>query len=103
MRFCSKNMNRTTGIFTDSSERNSESSLCRLCRKNHDYYYNIFTSIVACKITVKDALHDFIGLQVSGKLYFIEYSLQRCYFIPYFPRKFRILVTHCLFIAISGC
>ncbi|XP_046407431.1 uncharacterized protein LOC124172069 [Ischnura elegans] len=58
-------MSRTTSILTDSSENKSESDLCRLCRKNNYYFYNIFTSNVSCEITVKDALHDLIGLQVA--------------------------------------
>ncbi|XP_046407373.1 uncharacterized protein LOC124172017 [Ischnura elegans] len=58
-------MSRTTGIITDSSGRDSGNELCRLCGKNHGYYYNIFNSEVECKTTVKDALHDLIGLQVS--------------------------------------
>ncbi|XP_046407385.1 zinc finger protein 665-like [Ischnura elegans] len=58
-------MNRTAGIFSVSSERNSENTLCRLCMKNNDCYYNIFTSNVACRITVKDALHGLLGLEVG--------------------------------------
>ncbi|XP_046408809.1 uncharacterized protein LOC124173324 isoform X1 [Ischnura elegans] len=49
-------MNRTAGIVTD---------LCRLCMKNNDYYYNIFTSNVACRVTVKDAMHGLLGLEVA--------------------------------------
>ncbi|XP_046407655.1 zinc finger protein 3 homolog isoform X1 [Ischnura elegans] len=49
-------MNRTAGIVTD---------LCRLCMKNNDYYYNIFTSDVACRVTVKDAMHGLLGLEVA--------------------------------------
>ncbi|XP_046408697.1 uncharacterized protein LOC124173204 [Ischnura elegans] len=49
-------MNRTAGIVTD---------LCRLCMKNNDYYYNIFTSNVACRVTVKDAMHELLGLEVA--------------------------------------
>ena len=60
-------------ILSDSSERNSESTLCRLCMKNNDSYYNIFTSNVACEMTVKDGLHDLVGLQVSGKFQFIDF------------------------------
>ncbi|XP_046407448.1 uncharacterized protein LOC124172085 [Ischnura elegans] len=58
-------MTCTTENSSDSSERNTDSALCRLCRKNHDYHYNIFTSNVTCEITVKDALHDLVGLQVA--------------------------------------
>ncbi|XP_046407647.1 uncharacterized protein LOC124172273 [Ischnura elegans] len=58
-------MNRTAGIFTASSERNSEGTMCRLCMKNNDYYFNIFTSIVACGITTKDALKSLLGLEVA--------------------------------------
>ncbi|XP_046408786.1 zinc finger protein 569-like [Ischnura elegans] len=58
-------MNRTAGIFSTSSERNSEDTLCRLCMKNNDYYYNIFTSNVACRITVKDAINGLLGLEVT--------------------------------------
>ncbi|XP_046408734.1 uncharacterized protein LOC124173259 [Ischnura elegans] len=58
-------MSRTSGIFSDSSGRNSEIDHCRLCMKSHDYYYSIFTSNVECKITAKDALHDLVGLQVA--------------------------------------
>ncbi|XP_046407447.1 zinc finger protein with KRAB and SCAN domains 1-like [Ischnura elegans] len=49
-------MNSTAGIFTD---------FCRLCMKNNDYYYNIFTSNVACRVTVKDAMHGLLGLEVA--------------------------------------
>ncbi|XP_046407351.1 uncharacterized protein LOC124171999 isoform X2 [Ischnura elegans] len=58
-------MSRTIGIFTDSTERNSESDFCRLCRKNHYYYCNLFTSNVEYEISVKHALHDLVGLQVD--------------------------------------
>ncbi|XP_046407478.1 uncharacterized protein LOC124172117 [Ischnura elegans] len=58
-------MNRTAGIFTASSERNSEDTLCRLCLKNNDYYYNIFTSNVARRTTVKDAVNGLLGLEVA--------------------------------------
>ncbi|XP_046407706.1 uncharacterized protein LOC124172306 [Ischnura elegans] len=56
-------MSRTTGNF--KSERSSKSGLCRLCRKSNSVYYNIFTSNIACKITVKEALNDLVGLQVA--------------------------------------
>ncbi|XP_046404894.1 uncharacterized protein LOC124170230 [Ischnura elegans] len=56
-------MSRNSGIFSDSSGRN-DIEHCRLCMTSHDYYYNIFTSNVECKITVKDALHELVGLQV---------------------------------------
>ncbi|XP_046407467.1 zinc finger protein 62 homolog [Ischnura elegans] len=55
-------MSRTTGIL--KSKRSSKCDLCRLCRKSNNSYYNIFTSSVACK-TVKEALHDLVGLQVA--------------------------------------
>ncbi|XP_046407524.1 zinc finger protein 271-like isoform X2 [Ischnura elegans] len=58
-------MSRTIGIITDSTERNSESDVCRLCRKNHYYYCNLFTSNVEYEISVKHALHDLVGLQVD--------------------------------------
>ncbi|XP_046407402.1 uncharacterized protein LOC124172041 [Ischnura elegans] len=58
-------MNSTAGIFTASSERKSEKTLCRLCMKDDDYYYNIFTSNVARRITVKDALNGLLGLVVA--------------------------------------
>ncbi|XP_046408156.1 uncharacterized protein LOC124172727 [Ischnura elegans] len=58
-------MSRTTVILSDSSGSNSEATLCRLCMKNNDSYYNIFTSNVTCEITVKDGLHDLVGLQVA--------------------------------------
>ncbi|XP_046407526.1 zinc finger protein 250-like isoform X2 [Ischnura elegans] len=58
-------MSRTIGIFTDSTERNSESDFCRLCRKNHYYFCNLFTSNVEYEISVKHALHDLVGLQVD--------------------------------------
>ncbi|XP_046407943.1 uncharacterized protein LOC124172542 [Ischnura elegans] len=58
-------MNRTAGILTTSSERNSENTLCRLCMKNNDYFYNIFTSNVACRMTVKDAINGLLGLEVA--------------------------------------
>ncbi|XP_046407707.1 uncharacterized protein LOC124172346 [Ischnura elegans] len=53
-------MSRTSGILTECSGRN-----CRLCRKNHDYYYNIFTSNVACNIAVKDTIHELVGLHIA--------------------------------------
>ncbi|XP_046407896.1 uncharacterized protein LOC124172500 [Ischnura elegans] len=49
----------------DSSKSDSESTLCRLCMKNHDYYVNIFTSNVKCKVAVKDVLLDLVGLKVA--------------------------------------
>ncbi|XP_046408008.1 uncharacterized protein LOC124172609 [Ischnura elegans] len=58
-------MNRTAGIFTASSERDSEGTMCRLCMKNNDYFYNIYTSNVACRITVKDAINGLLGLEVA--------------------------------------
>ncbi|XP_046407599.1 zinc finger protein 569-like isoform X2 [Ischnura elegans] len=58
-------MSRTIGIFTDSIERNSERDVCRLCRKNHYYFCNLFTSTVEYEISVKHALHDLVGLQVD--------------------------------------
>ncbi|XP_046407450.1 uncharacterized protein LOC124172087 [Ischnura elegans] len=58
-------MNRTAGIFTASSERDSVGTLCRLCMKNNDYFYNIFTSNVACRMTVKDAINGLLGLEVA--------------------------------------
>ncbi|XP_046407381.1 zinc finger protein 271-like isoform X2 [Ischnura elegans] len=58
-------MSRTMGIFTNSTERNSESDVCRLCRKNHYYFCNLFTSNVEYEISVKHVLHDLVGLQVD--------------------------------------
>ncbi|XP_046407985.1 uncharacterized protein LOC124172586 isoform X2 [Ischnura elegans] len=58
-------MSRTAGIFTALSGRNSEGTVCRLCLKNNYYYYNIFTSNVAYRITVEDSLNDLLGLQVA--------------------------------------
>ncbi|XP_046407595.1 zinc finger protein 271-like isoform X1 [Ischnura elegans] len=58
-------MSRTIGIFTNSTERNSESDVCRLCRKNHYYFCNLFTSNVEYEISVKHVLHDLVGLQVD--------------------------------------
>ncbi|XP_046404923.1 uncharacterized protein LOC124170244 [Ischnura elegans] len=58
-------MNRTAGIFSTSSERNSEDTLCRLCMKNNDYFYNIFTSNVACRMTAKNAINGLLGLEVA--------------------------------------
>ncbi|XP_046405057.1 uncharacterized protein LOC124170379 [Ischnura elegans] len=58
-------MNRSAGIFTASSERDSVGTLCRLCMKNNDYYYNIFTFNVACRMTVKDAIYGLLGLEVA--------------------------------------
>ncbi|XP_046407955.1 zinc finger and SCAN domain-containing protein 2-like [Ischnura elegans] len=58
-------MSHASGISSDSSGRSSEIDHCRLCMKNHDYYYNIFSSSVACKIAVKDALHDLVGLHIA--------------------------------------
>ncbi|XP_046407592.1 zinc finger protein 271-like isoform X2 [Ischnura elegans] len=58
-------MSRTIGIFTDSTERNSESDVCRLCRKNQYHYCNLFTSNAEYEISVKHALHDLVGLQVD--------------------------------------
>ncbi|XP_046405056.1 uncharacterized protein LOC124170378 [Ischnura elegans] len=58
-------MNRTAEIFSPSSGRNSEHILCRLCMENNDYFYNIFTSNVACRITVKDAINGLLGLEVA--------------------------------------
>ncbi|XP_046407697.1 zinc finger protein 271-like isoform X2 [Ischnura elegans] len=58
-------MNRTAGIFSTSSERDSVGTRCRLCMKNNDYFYNIFTSNVACRMTVKDAINGLLGLEVA--------------------------------------
>ncbi|XP_046407611.1 zinc finger protein 260-like [Ischnura elegans] len=58
-------MSITSEIFRESSGRNSEIDHCRLCMEKQDYYYNIFTSNVAVKITVKDALRDLVGLQIA--------------------------------------
>ncbi|XP_046408620.1 uncharacterized protein LOC124173148 [Ischnura elegans] len=58
-------MNRNARIFSTSSERNSEDTLCRLCMKNNDYFYNIFTSNVPCRMTVKDAINGLLGLEVT--------------------------------------
>ncbi|XP_046404866.1 uncharacterized protein LOC124170210 isoform X3 [Ischnura elegans] len=62
---CVETMSLITGIFSDSSERNSVDTLCRLCMKNNDNYYDIFSSNLASKMTVKDALNDLVGLQVA--------------------------------------
>ncbi|XP_046407449.1 uncharacterized protein LOC124172086 [Ischnura elegans] len=58
-------MNQSAGIFTASPERDSVGTLCRLCTKNNHYYYNIFTSNVACRITAKDAINGLLGLEVA--------------------------------------
>ncbi|XP_046407747.1 zinc finger protein 271-like [Ischnura elegans] len=58
-------MNHTAGIFSTSSGRNSEDTLCRLCMKNRDYFYNIYTSNVAYRMTVKDAINGLLGLEVA--------------------------------------
>ncbi|XP_046408118.1 zinc finger protein 271-like isoform X2 [Ischnura elegans] len=58
-------MSRTTVIISDSSEMNSESTLCRLCIKNNDSCFSIFTSNVTCEMPVKDVLQDLVGLQVA--------------------------------------
>ncbi|XP_046408162.1 zinc finger protein 35-like isoform X2 [Ischnura elegans] len=53
------------GIFTYLSEWNSKSTLCRLCMKDNDSYYNIFTSNIECQISVEDVLLDLVGLKIS--------------------------------------
>ncbi|XP_046407842.1 uncharacterized protein LOC124172444 isoform X2 [Ischnura elegans] len=58
-------MSITAGIDWDSSDSNSEGNMCRLCMKKNHNFYSIFSSNIAYKITVKDALHDLVGLQVS--------------------------------------
>ncbi|XP_046407559.1 uncharacterized protein LOC124172185 [Ischnura elegans] len=58
-------MSSSSKNFLDSSERISEVHLCRLCMKNNDHCYNIFSSKVGSGITVRDALIDLIGLQVA--------------------------------------
>ncbi|XP_046408771.1 uncharacterized protein LOC124173296 [Ischnura elegans] len=58
-------MSATTGNYSECLYRNSEGTPCRLCMKKNDYYYNIFTSIVARQITVEDALYDLVDLKVA--------------------------------------
>ncbi|XP_046407558.1 zinc finger protein 184-like [Ischnura elegans] len=58
-------MSALPGNYSESSERSSEGTQCRLCMKKNDYYYNIFTSNVACRVTVKDAMHGLLGLEVA--------------------------------------
>ncbi|XP_046408205.1 zinc finger protein 235-like [Ischnura elegans] len=58
-------MSRTTVIVSDSLEMNSESTLCRLCIKNNESCFSIFTSNVTCEMPVKDVLQDLVGLQVA--------------------------------------
>ncbi|XP_046407843.1 uncharacterized protein LOC124172444 isoform X3 [Ischnura elegans] len=58
-------MSITAGIDWDSSDSNSEGNMCRLCMKKNHNFYSIFSSNIAYKITVKDALHDLVGLQVK--------------------------------------
>ena len=70
MSSCCENMSATSGNYSESSERNYEGTLCRLCMKMNDYYYNIFTSVVASEIPVEDALYDLIDLRVSAGLHF---------------------------------
>ncbi|XP_046404931.1 uncharacterized protein LOC124170251 [Ischnura elegans] len=65
MSYCCENMSITTANSSESSERNFEGTLCRLCMKENDYYYNIFFSIAGSQITVKGALGDFVDLQVA--------------------------------------
>ncbi|XP_046408535.1 uncharacterized protein LOC124173055 [Ischnura elegans] len=65
MSYCSETMSITIGDFSESSGKYSESTPCRLCMKKNDYYYNIFTSVVASQITVEDALYDLVDLKVA--------------------------------------
>ncbi|XP_046407780.1 zinc finger protein 271-like isoform X1 [Ischnura elegans] len=58
-------MNPSAGSFTPSSETDSEGTLCRLCMKDNNYYYDIFTYNVACRITAKDAINGLLGLEVA--------------------------------------
>ncbi|XP_046405105.1 uncharacterized protein LOC124170428 [Ischnura elegans] len=65
MSHCSESMSITIGDFSESSGKYSESTPCRLCMKKNDYYYHIFTSVVASQITVEDALYDLVDLKVA--------------------------------------
>ncbi|XP_046407886.1 uncharacterized protein LOC124172491 [Ischnura elegans] len=65
MIYCNENMALVNECPEDASKSDSESTLCRLCMKNHDYYVNIFTSNVICKVAVKDVLLDLVGLKVA--------------------------------------
>ncbi|XP_046408816.1 uncharacterized protein LOC124173329 [Ischnura elegans] len=65
MSYCSESMSITIGDFSESSGKYSESTPCRRCMKKNDYYYNIFTSVVASQITVEDALYDLVDLKVA--------------------------------------
>ncbi|XP_046407359.1 uncharacterized protein LOC124172006 isoform X2 [Ischnura elegans] len=58
-------MSALPGNYSESSERSFEGTQCRLCMKKNDYFCNIFTSNVACRVTVKDALHGLLGLEVA--------------------------------------
>ncbi|XP_046407360.1 uncharacterized protein LOC124172006 isoform X3 [Ischnura elegans] len=61
-------MSALPGNYSESSERSFEGTQCRLCMKKNDYFCNIFTSNVACRVTVKDALHGLLGLEsVQGE------------------------------------
>ncbi|XP_046405063.1 uncharacterized protein LOC124170387 [Ischnura elegans] len=65
MSYCCENMSALPGNYSESSERSSEDTQCRLCMKKNYYYYNIFTSNVACRVTVKDTMHGLLGLEVA--------------------------------------
>ncbi|XP_046408154.1 uncharacterized protein LOC124172726 [Ischnura elegans] len=58
-------MSLATAIFSNLSERSTTVPLCRLCMQKNLSNLNIFTSNVACQMTVEDALHDLIGLRVA--------------------------------------
>ncbi|XP_046407838.1 zinc finger protein 813-like isoform X3 [Ischnura elegans] len=65
MSYFFENMSATIENSSESSGRIHEGTLCRLCMKKNNYYYNIFTSTIARQITVADALYDLVDLNVA--------------------------------------
>ncbi|XP_046407834.1 zinc finger protein 16-like isoform X2 [Ischnura elegans] len=65
MNYFIENMSATIENSSESSGRIHEGTLCRLCMKKNNYYYNIFTSTIARQITVADALYDLVDLNVA--------------------------------------
>ncbi|XP_046407874.1 uncharacterized protein LOC124172479 [Ischnura elegans] len=65
MSYFIEKMSATIENFSESSGRIHEGTLCRLCMKKNNYYYNIFTSTIARQITVADALYDLVDLNVA--------------------------------------
>ena len=43
----------------------SESDICRLCMKSHEYYLNIFVSNEDFKMPIGKAIEDLLVLEVS--------------------------------------